>query len=84
MNAMTLWTVLVPLSEELPGENDYKPGWVLFAIIMFLAVAVVVLAFSFRKQLRKADRHFGASEGGAGNGGTIGDSDSAAGDDRSD
>lgn len=52
------WTVLVPLSNDIPDPNDVKPGWVGATVIVLLGVAVVVLAFSFRKQVRKADRHF--------------------------
>jgi hypothetical protein len=82
MNAMTIWTVLVPLSNDITTEEDYRPGWMLFALIAFLVLAVVVLAFSFRKQIRKTDRHFTETDG-SGRGGVIGDSDSAE-DDRRD
>ena len=81
MNATTLWAVLVPLSNDITTEEDYRPGWLLFAIIAFLVLAVVVLALSFRKQLRRADKHF-LPQNGSGDGGTVGDSDSAGGDDR--
>jgi hypothetical protein len=81
MNATTLWAVLVPLSNDITTEEDYRPGWLLFALIMFLVLAVVVLGLSFRKQLRKADKHFLPPDG-SGEGGTIGDSDSAGGDGR--
>ncbi|HEU4514765.1 MAG TPA: hypothetical protein VFR87_16775 [Nocardioidaceae bacterium] len=83
MNATTLWAVLVPLSNDITTEEDYRPGWLLFALIMFLVLAVVVLGLSFRKQLRKADKHFLPPDG-SGKGGMIGDSDSAGGEDRRD
>ncbi len=81
MNLTTLGAALIPLSNDITTEEDYRPGWLLFAIIAFLVIAVVVLARSFRKQLRKADRHFLPPDG-SGKGGMIGDSDSADGDDR--
>lgn len=67
MNPVSLAALIVPVSEDLPGPSDYDPGWGLFALVVFLLVAVVVLALSFRKQLRKTDAHF------------TGDSDSASG-----
>jgi hypothetical protein len=77
MNTVSLWALLVPLSEEdITQPEDYDPGIGLFLLIAFLVVAVVVLWLSFRKQLRKTDRNFLGD--GSGRGGTIGDSDSAA------
>jgi hypothetical protein len=56
LNAMTaLWAVLLPLVDEVPRPEDVKPGWLGFGVFLLLAAAVVVLAFSFRKQLRKVD-----------------------------
>ena len=47
-----------PLSAEdlniLALENDVVAGPIALLVFGFLALAVVVLAFSFRKQLRKA------------------------------
>ncbi len=75
MNTVSLWALLVPLSEEdITQPEDYDPGIGLFLLIAFLVVAVVVLWLSFRKQLRKTDRNF------LGDGSGRGDSDSAAGD----
>jgi hypothetical protein len=51
----TVWTVLVPLVDEVPDPEDVKPGWLGFAVFLLLAAALVVLFFSFRKQLRKVD-----------------------------
>ncbi|HSE08626.1 MAG TPA: hypothetical protein VLB29_08160 [Nocardioidaceae bacterium] len=56
LNAMTvLWTVLVPLADEVPDPEDVKPGWLGFGVFLLLAAAVVFLVFSFRKQLRKVN-----------------------------
>jgi hypothetical protein len=56
LNAVTnLWTVLVPLVDEVPDPEDVKPGWLGFGVFLLLAAAVVFLVFSFRKQLRKVD-----------------------------
>lgn len=62
MNPVDLAAALAPLSEDITQAEDYNPGWGLFALIAFLVVAVVLLARSFRKQLRKADRHFADRE----------------------
>jgi hypothetical protein len=56
LNFMTsLWSVLLPLVDEVPRPEDVKPGWLGFGVFLLLAAAVVVLAFSFRKQLKKVD-----------------------------
>ena len=52
---MTLWTVLLPLAEKGPDPADVKPGWLGFGVFLALAVAVVLLWLSFRKQLKKVD-----------------------------
>jgi len=49
---------LLPLldgaSDPVPAENDVVAGPTALLVFAFLVLAVVVLAFSFRKQLRKA------------------------------
>lgn len=50
-----LWTVLLPLAGEVPDPEDVKPGWLGFGVFLALAAALVLLFFSFRKQLRKVD-----------------------------
>ena len=56
LNPMTvLWTVLVPLTEDIPDPDDVKPGWIGGMVVVLLAAALVFLVFSFRKQLRKVD-----------------------------
>lgn len=55
-NALTTaWTVLIPLAEKAPDPDDVKPGWLGFGVFLLLAAALVLLIFSFRKQLRKVD-----------------------------
>ena len=50
-----VWAVIVPLVDEVPDPADVKPGWLGFSVFLLLAAALVVLFFSFRKQLRKVD-----------------------------
>ena len=78
----SLLTAAVTVAEDLPTEEDYRPGWPLFLVLAGLAIAGVLLALSFRKQLRKTDRNFGDTPtgetgDGSGRGGVIGDSDSS-------
>jgi hypothetical protein len=47
------WAALVPLAQDIPDPDDVKPGWLGFVVVAGLAAAVVLLLFSFRKQLRK-------------------------------
>ena len=51
--------VLLPLAisrlEKGPNPADVKPGWLGFSVFLALAVAVAILAMSFRKQLKKID-----------------------------
>jgi hypothetical protein len=60
MGAMALpLAVLLPFldsgaSDPVPAENDVVAGGTAMLVFGFLILAVVVLAFSFRKQLRKA------------------------------
>jgi hypothetical protein len=51
----TLLAVLVPLVTKSPDPADVKPGWLGFGVFIALAVAVALLWFSMRKQLRKID-----------------------------
>jgi hypothetical protein len=41
--------------DETPVDKDVKAGWTAFVIFLLLIAAVVVLAFSFNKQLRKTE-----------------------------
>jgi len=47
--------LLLPLAEKAPEPEDVKAGWVAFAVFAGLILAVVVLAFSLVKQLRKTE-----------------------------
>jgi hypothetical protein len=52
----TLLAVLVPLLvDKAPDPADVKPGWLGFGVVMALAVAVLLLWLSMRKQLKKID-----------------------------
>ena len=50
-----LWSASVLLASKGPDPDDVTAGWVGFAVFMGLAVAVVLLWLSFRKQLKKID-----------------------------
>lgn len=76
LNLMTvLWTVLVPLVDEVPDPEDVKPGWLGFGVFLLLAAAVVFLVFSFRKQLRKVDFEEPSDDGGPTSDGGAGRAD---------
>ena len=82
MNAAltSLWTVLVPLTQQTPDPEDVKPGWLGFGVFLLLAAAVVFLAFSFRKQLRRVNFPVGGNDdrtdaGGDGTGQSTRDGD---------
>ncbi len=51
----TLLAVLVPLVDQAPDPADVKPGWLGLGVVAALAVAVALLWFSMRKQLKKID-----------------------------
>jgi hypothetical protein len=46
-------SVTAVLAAKGPDPNDVKAGWVGFAVFLALAIAVVLLWLSFRKQLKK-------------------------------
>lgn len=46
--------VIVRLADQAPAPEDVKAGWTAFVIFLLLIAALVVLAFSLVKQLRKA------------------------------
>jgi hypothetical protein len=55
---MSIWTVLTALPflvEEGPAPEDVKAGWLGLFVWLALAAAVVFLAFSLRKHLKKVD-----------------------------
>lgn len=51
---LTAVAALVPMVVEGPEPEDVKAGWVALGIFVLLIAAVVFLAFSLVKQLRKA------------------------------
>lgn len=55
---MSTWTVLAALPflvEEGPAPEDVKAGWLGFSVWIALVVAVVILGFSLRKQLKRVN-----------------------------
>ena len=55
--ASALLVLLLPLADNpdpVPAKEDVTAGWVALLVFVFLILAVVVLARSFVKQLRKA------------------------------
>ena len=51
----TVWVVVAPLASKGPDPADVRPGWIAFGLFIALAVAVVLLWLSMRRQLRKID-----------------------------
>jgi len=49
-----LWVALAAGADEAPAPEDYKAGWLGFAVIVSLAVAVGLLGVSLTRHLRKA------------------------------
>ena len=46
--------LVVRAADQTPKDEDVKAGWTAFVLFLLLIGAVVVLAFSLVKQLRKA------------------------------
>lgn len=59
---------ILPLAEKVPDPEDVKAGWAAFAIFLALAAAVVFLAFSLRKHLKKVNFDEDADSNGPSNG----------------
>ena len=51
---VSVWVALAPGADDAPAPEDYKAGWVGFAVIMALVVAVALLGVSLTRHLRKA------------------------------
>lgn len=51
--SVTLGAALVPLNQDIPDPEDVTAGGVGAVVLVLLALAVVLLIFSFRKQLKK-------------------------------
>ena len=43
-------------TDPVPSDDNVKAGWVAFAVVMVLVVAVVFLLRSFTKQLKKVEK----------------------------
>lgn len=52
---MSILATILPMAGQVPAPEDVKAGWVAFGIFLALAAAVVFLAFSLRKHLKKVD-----------------------------
>lgn len=52
---LILSAVAVPLAKQIPDPEDVTAGWLGFAVFLALAVAVVLLWLSMRRQLKKID-----------------------------
>jgi hypothetical protein len=52
---MTAVVALVLASDPRPDDNNVVAGWVGFAVLMALIVAVALILRSFTKQLKKVD-----------------------------
>jgi hypothetical protein len=52
--ALSVAEVFVRLEDKTPKPEDVKAGWTAFILFLLLVAAVVLLAFSLVKQLRKA------------------------------
>ena len=55
MNGSFVLDVVVPLAQQGPDPADVKQGWLGFGVFLALALAVVLLWLSFRRQLKKVD-----------------------------
>jgi ABC-type uncharacterized transport system permease subunit len=82
---MSVAAVLYPLTElvvhaadQTPKDEDVKAGWTALVLFLLLIAAVVVLAFSLVKQLRKAQAAEDAGVYGSDDGPTVSDSDADA------
>jgi hypothetical protein len=53
---MTALVVLATASDPRPDDNNVVAGWVGFAVLIALIIAVVFILRSFTKQLKKVDR----------------------------
>ena len=51
---MPLADLVVSAADKTPKDEDVKAGWTALVVFVLLIGAVVLLAFSFTKQLRKA------------------------------
>jgi hypothetical protein len=55
MNTLWVLHLVLPLAQKPPNPDDVKQGWLGFGVFLALAVAVVLLWLSFRRQLKKVN-----------------------------
>jgi hypothetical protein len=81
--ALSVAEVVVRLEEQTPEPEDVKAGWTALVLFLLLIAAVVLLAFSLVKQLRKAQAAEDAGVYGSNDkpAGSDADSDSGSGSD---
>ncbi len=53
---MTALVVFAAASDPRPDDNNVVAGWVGFAVLIALIIAMVFILRSFTKQLKKVDR----------------------------
>lgn len=53
--SITFLAYIVPLVDKAPDPEDVKPGWLGFTVFLLLAGAMVLLALSLRKHLRRVN-----------------------------
>ena len=63
MNILAVLPLAVLSVVEGPDPEDVKAGWLGFGVFLLLVAAVVFLAFSLRKHLKKVDFDEGETPG---------------------
>jgi hypothetical protein len=58
-----LWSAVLPHAEGSPDPADVKAGWGALGIFVLMGIAVVLLAFSLVKHLRRTRANFDARDG---------------------
>ncbi len=58
-----LWSAILPLAGRSPDPADVKAGWGALGIFLLMGAAVVLLAFSLIKHLRRARENFDERDG---------------------
>ena len=62
---MNIASIALALADRAPDPADVKPGWLAFGVFLLLAAAVVLLAFSLTKHLRRTKTNFEQMDGSA-------------------
>jgi hypothetical protein len=53
LGAPSVFSILVPLVDDVPDPEDVTPGWIYAVVIIGLFVVTILLWLSMRKQLGK-------------------------------